>query len=135
MIEMGLPRAECPEQLGFSSARLERAAAVIRHDVERGLIPGAVLAIARTGRLVYAASFGCRDREAKAPMTPDAVFRIASMTKPITSVAAMMLAEAGGLDIAAPVAEYLPELADRTVGVERAQATRTMTVQDLLRHT
>jgi CubicO group peptidase (beta-lactamase class C family) len=134
-MDMGLPRAEAPEQLGFSSARLARAAAVIRSDVERRLIPGAVLAIARAGRLAYAEAFGYRDREAGAPMTLDAIFRIASMTKPITSVAAMMLSEEGSLEIAAPVAQYLPEFADMTVGVERRKATRTMTVQDLLRHT
>jgi CubicO group peptidase (beta-lactamase class C family) len=68
-------------------------------------------------------------------MTFDAIFRIASMTKTITSVAAMILAEEGKLQIAAPVADYLPELAEPTIGVERVRARRTMTVQDLLRHT
>ena len=135
MVDLGLPLAEAPEQLGFSAARLERAAAVIRRDVDRGVIPGAVLVIARAGRIAYAQAFGFRDREEKAPMTTDAIFRIASMTKPLTSVAAMMLAEEGRLEIAAPVAEYLPEMADRTVGPERKKAARTMTVQDLLRHT
>lgn len=135
MADTGLPRAESPEQVGFSSARLARAGDVVKRDVDRRLIPGAVLAIARGGRIAYAEAFGYRDREAGAAMTTDAIFRIASMTKPMTSVAAMMLAEAGELEIAAPVADYLPELADRTVGVERARAKRTMTVQDLLRHT
>src|SRR5690348_11437376 len=95
MVGFGLPRAECPEQVGLSSVRLARASEVIREDVERGLIPGGVLAVARAGRLGYAEAFGWRDRELKAPMTTDAIFRIASMTKPITSVAAMMLSEAG----------------------------------------
>jgi CubicO group peptidase (beta-lactamase class C family) len=135
MNEFGLPRAECPEQVGFSAARLERAASVIRHDVERRLIPGAVLAIARGGRIAYAEAFGFRDREAGAEMTPDAIFRVASMTKPMASVAAMMLSEEGRLEIAAPVADYIPEFAAMTVGVERVKAQRTMTVQDLLRHT
>src|SRR5207253_26752 len=90
MTGLGLPRAESPEQVGLSSARLERLAAVIRGDVERKLIPGAVVAIARGGRVGYAEAFGWRDREAGAPMTADAIFRVASMTKPITSVAAMM---------------------------------------------
>src|SRR5205085_881632 len=135
MSELGLPRAECPEQVGLSSARLARAGTVIRHDVERRLIPGAVLLIARGGRVGYAEAFGLRDREAGAPMTLDAIFRVASMTKPITSVAAMMLAEEGRLEIAAPVSDYLPEFADMTVGVERTKAQRVMTVQDLLRHT
>ncbi|MBV9965148.1 MAG: beta-lactamase family protein [Alphaproteobacteria bacterium] len=135
MSEFGLPRAESPEQVGLSSARLERLAGVIRADVERRLIPGAVIAIARHGRLAYAEVFGWRDRETDAPMTADAIFRVASMTKPMTSVAAMMLAEEGRLEIAAPVAQYIPELAEMTVGVERRKAQRSMTVQDLMRHT
>ena len=135
MSDLGLPRAECPEQVGLSSARLEHLSAVIHADVARRLIPGAVLAIARHGRLAYAEAFGWRDREAGAPMTADAIFRVASMTKPITSVAAMMLAEEGRLEIAAPVAQYIPEFADLTVGTERRKAQRTMSVQDLMRHT
>ena len=135
MSEFGLPRAECPEQVGLSSARLERLSAAIHADVARRLIPGAVLAIARGGRLAYAEAFGWRDREAGVPMSADAIFRVASMTKPITSVAAMMLAEEGRLEIAAPVAQYLPEFAELTVGTERRKAQRAMTVQDLMRHT
>ncbi len=135
MIDLGLPKAECPEQVGLSSERLARAGEVIREDVARGVIPGAVFAVARGGRLAYSEAFGYRDREAGAAMPLDAIFRIASMTKPITSVAAMMLSEAGLLDIFAPVAEYLPEFADITVGVERKKPARAMTVQDLLRHT
>jgi len=130
-----LPRAERPEQVGLSSERLERITAVITADVERGAIPGAVLAIARSGRIGYAEAIGYRDREAGAALQLDSIFRIASMTKPMTSVAAMMLGEEGRLDIGAPVAEYIPEFKELTVGAERAKATRTMTVQDLLRHT
>ena len=107
----------------------------MRHDVERRLIPGAVMLIARGGRIGFAEAFGWRDREDEAPMTADAIFRVASMTKPVTSVAAMILSEEGSLQISAPVAEYLPEFKERTVGVERARARRTMTVQDLMRHT
>ena len=135
MTLLGLPNAESPEQVGLSSARLERLASVIRQDVERKLIPGAVLVIARAGRVGYAEAFGWRDREAATPMTADAIFRIASMTKPITSVAAMMLSEEGLLDIASPVAEYLPEFAELTVGVERRKPARAMSVHDLMRHT
>ncbi len=135
MSGLGLPWAECPEQVGFSSQLLTRAADRIKRDVDSRLIPGAVLAIARRGRIAYAKAFGYRDREANAEMTADAIFRIASMTKPMTSVAAMMLSEEGRLEIAAPVAQYLPEFSDTTVGVERRKAARTMTVQDLLRHT
>jgi CubicO group peptidase (beta-lactamase class C family) len=65
--------------------------------------------IARGGRIGFAEAFGWRDREAQASMTDDAIFRVASMTKPVTSVAAMILAEEGSLQISAPVAEYLPE--------------------------
>jgi CubicO group peptidase (beta-lactamase class C family) len=135
MAEIGLPRAECPEQVGLSSARLQRLASVIRADVDRKLIPGAVVMIARAGRVGYAEAFGFRDREAGAPMTLDAIFRVASMTKPMTSVAAMMLSEEGALEIAAPVADYIPEFAELAVGVERTKPQRTMTVQDLMRHT
>src|SRR5437764_8334897 len=135
MYALGLPWAEGPEQVGLSSARLERLSSAIHADVARRLIPGAVLAIARGGRLAYAEAFGWRDRESGAPMMPDAIFRVASMTKPITSVAAMMLTEEGRLEIAAPVAQYLPEFAELTVGTERRKAQRAMTVQDLMRHT
>ena len=135
MSGLGLPMADRPEEIGLSAERLERIRATLRHDVERRLIPGAVTLIARGGRIGFAEAFGWRDREAQAPMTDDAIFRVASMTKPLTSVAAMILAEEGSLQISAPVAEYLPEFKERTVGVERVRARRTMTVQDLMRHT
>jgi CubicO group peptidase (beta-lactamase class C family) len=135
MMDLGLPRAEAPEQVGFSSARLETLAAVVRRDVERGLIPGAVVLLARGGRVGFAEAFGYQDREAGTPMALDSIFRVASMTKPMTSVAAMMLSEEGSLEIAAPVARYLPEFSDMTVGADRAKARHTMTVQDLMRHT
>ncbi len=135
MSGLGLPMAERPEEIGLSAERLQRIGAILRHDVERRLIPGGVMLIARGGRLGFAEAFGWRDREAQAPMALDAIFRVASMTKPVTSVAAMMLAEEGSLQISAPVAEYLPEFKERTIGVERVCARRTMTVQDLMRHT
>jgi len=135
MTSLGLPRAERPEQVGLSSERLERITAAISADVERGAIPGAVLAIARAGRIGYAEAIGYRDREAGAAMRLDSIFRIASMTKPMTSIAAMMLGEEGRLDIGAPVADYIPEFREMTIGAERRPATRVMTVQDLLRHT
>ncbi|HTW52478.1 MAG TPA: serine hydrolase domain-containing protein [Stellaceae bacterium] len=132
---LGLPRAERPEQVGLSSERLQRITAHIAADVERGAIPGAVLAIARAGRIGYAEAIGYRDREANASMQLDTIFRIASMTKPMVSVAAMGLAEEGRLDIGAPVAQYIPAFKEMAVGADRTKATRTMTVQDLLRHT
>ena len=122
MTDLGLKRAEAPELIGFSSARLETLASVVRHDVERKLIPGAVMLLARGGKIGFAEAFGFQDREAGIPMALDSIFRIASMTKPMTSVAAMMLSEEGRLEIAAPVAQYLPEFAEMTVGVERARA-------------
>jgi CubicO group peptidase (beta-lactamase class C family) len=135
MTGLGLPKADRPKEVGLSAKRLARLSATFRQDIERNMIPGAVVLIARGGHIAYAEAFGWRDREAKAPMELDAIFRIASMTKPLTSVAAMILAEEGKLQVAAPVAEYLPEFANRTVGAERVPAKRTMTVQDLLRHT
>ena len=136
-----LPRAERPESIGFASGRLARIGEAFGRDVDRGAIPGAVVLIARHGRLAYLEAFGYRDREAGAPMTVDAVFRIASMTKPVASVAAMMLVEEGRLQIAHPVSHYLPELKDLKVGVETGgrlalePPRREPTVQDLMRHT
>ena len=135
MTGLGLPKADRPKEVGLSAKRLARLSATFRQDVERNMIPGAVVLIARAGCIAYAEAFGWRDREAEAPMELDAIFRIASMTKPLTSVAAMILAEEGKLQIAAPVAEYLLQFADSTVGAERVPAKRVMTVQDLLRHT
>jgi CubicO group peptidase (beta-lactamase class C family) len=135
MSDLGLPMAACPEEIGLSTERLNRIRNTLRQDVERQLIPGAVMLIARGGRIGFAEAIGFRDRDADAPMTLDAIFRIASMTKTVTAVAAMILAEEGKLQIAAPVADYLPELAEPTIGIERARARRTMTVQDLMRHT
>ena len=116
MTGLGLPKADRPKEVGLSAKRLARLSTTFRQDVERNMIPGAVVLIARGGHIGYAEAFGWRDREAKAPMELDAIFRIASMTKPLTSVAAMILAEEGKLQIAAPVAEYLPEFANLTVG-------------------
>ena len=135
MTDLGLPKAGRPKEVGLSAKRLARLAATFRQDIERNMIPGAVVLIARGGHVAHAEAFGWRDREATVPMELDAIFRIASMTKPLTSVAAMILAEEGKLQIAAPVAEYLPEFANRTIGPERVPAKRVMTVQDLLRHT
>ncbi len=135
MAALGLPCAESPEQIGLSSERLGRITATVTADVERGAIPGAVLAIARGGRVAYAEAIGYRDKDANATMRLDTIFRIASMTKPMVSVAAMQLAEEGRLDIGAPVAQYIPVINEMTVGAERTRAKRAMTVQDLLRHT
>jgi CubicO group peptidase (beta-lactamase class C family) len=140
-----MPRAGKPEDVGLSSARLQRVCDTLTADIDKGLVPGAVVLIARRGKIVCLDALGYRDREAGAAMKVDTIFRIASMTKPFTSVATMMLAEEGKLLIADPVARYIPEFADLKVAVDSDNASakkltkeplqRDMTVQDLLRHT
>jgi CubicO group peptidase (beta-lactamase class C family) len=136
-----------PEGAGFSPERLARIAPWYQSQVDAAKLPGAVVAIARNGKLAYLQAIGTYDRAGKIPLTPDAIFWIASMTKPVTSVAAMMLVEEGKLDLAAPVSRYLPELKDMQVGVEKTDPStgkselvleppkRPMEVIDLLRHT
>ena len=104
-------------------------------EVDAGRIPGAVLLIARNGHVVYDEAVGFRDREAHKPMVKDAIFRIASMTKPFTTVAVMMLVEEGKIDLWDPVSKYLPAFDEQVVGMERKPAQRQMMVLDLLRHT
>jgi CubicO group peptidase (beta-lactamase class C family) len=146
-LAQGLPKASQPEEVGFSSERLGRLTSAFNADVDKGLIPGAVVLIARHGRIAYLEAFGFQDREKKIPMSADAIFRIASMTKPVTSVAIMMLVEEGKIQLYDPVSVYLPELKGLQVGVEKINAAsgnpesslelaqREMTIQDLLRHT
>ncbi len=143
----GLPMADTPEEIGFSAARLQRLTSAISQDVDKRLLPGAVILIARNGKLAYHEAIGFRDREAQAAMRTDTIFRIASLTKPITSVALMMLVEEGAIQLSDPVSAYLPELKNLRVGIERhvaSAATRELVterahrdpiVQDLLRHT
>jgi CubicO group peptidase (beta-lactamase class C family) len=124
-----------PEGAGFSSARLERIAPWYQAQFEKNAVTGAVVAIARDGKLATLQAMGTQDRAGKIPMKPDAIFWFASMTKPITSVAAMMLVEEGKLELTAPVARYIPAVADMRVGLEGAPQRRPMQVIDLLRHT
>ncbi|HLJ64549.1 MAG TPA: serine hydrolase domain-containing protein [Stellaceae bacterium] len=135
-----------PEEVGLSSERLAKIGTVFNEEIERGRIPGAVIAVARKGRLVYFESFGFRDKASGAPMPKDAIFRIYSMTKPLATVAAMMLMEDGKIQLADPVAKYLPEFAHMEVSVPRLDpfgkaayslipAEHPMTIQDLMRHT
>src|SRR5437879_2640189 len=107
----GLPTAK-PEEVGLSSERLARATQVMKAEVARGQYPGAVVLVARKGKVAYYDSVGQRDPVAGAPMTKDAIFRLYSMTKPFTSVAAMMLVEEGRLLLSDPVSKYLPQLAN-----------------------
>jgi len=140
-----LPSAR-PEQVGLSPERLGAVVATLRADAEKGQIPGAVLVVARHGKVALFETVGVLDPQTKAPMTKDAIFRIYSMTKPITSVAVMMLVEEGRIALGDPVAKYLPQIAGMKVGVEQpgtdgkpalelVAPRRPMTVQDLLRHT
>jgi CubicO group peptidase (beta-lactamase class C family) len=140
-----LPQAT-PEEVGMSSERLGRLDAAMQKAVDSGELPGAVVLIARDGQLVYAKSFGWQDREKKIPMRNNSIFRLYSMTKPLVSVAAMMLVEEGRLGLQEPVSKYIPEFKEMKVGVESTDADgkpslklvdakRQITVQDLLRHT
>ena len=135
-----------PEQVGLSSERLARITEMMRTDVEKGRIPGAVALIARKGRIVYFETVGFRDRAAGAPLRKDDIFRIYSMTKPFTSAAVMLLRDEGRFDLTDPISKYIPQLGKLEVGVEKKDASgqvtlvmepskRDMTIQDLLRHT
>jgi CubicO group peptidase (beta-lactamase class C family) len=135
-----------PEKVGLSSERLQHLTAVLQGEVDRRRIPGAVLAIARRGQLAYYQAVGFRDFEAKIPMPRDAIFSIASMTKPMVSVGIMILHDEGKLYLSDPVGKYLPALANMQVAtirtdsagqstVETGPARRQPTIQDLLRHT
>lgn len=141
-----LPKAAEPEAVGLSSHRLQRLTDAFNADVQSGKIPGAVVMIVRQGKVAYSQSFGFQDRAASSTMRPDSIFRIASMTKPITMVAALMLAEEGKLQLMDPASVYLPQLKNLQVGVEVKDgsgarrlmiepARREVTVQDLMRHT
>jgi CubicO group peptidase (beta-lactamase class C family) len=138
-----LPRAK-PEEVGMSSERLALINKVIGTEIAAGEVPGAVLGIARRGKLVYFEAFGYRDKAAGAPMTTDAMFNVASMTKPMVAVAALQLYEQGRLLIDDPVAKYFPKFANMQVAVldakwesitDKVPAVRRITIQDLLRHT
>jgi len=131
-----LPTA-MPESVGLSSTRLQRLAEAIRRDVDQGRMPGAVVAIARHGKLVYHEAFGFADKAANAPMPKDAIFALASMTKPMAAVATLMLAEQGELLLNDPVSNYLPALKDMKVATANGTepARRQPTLQDMLRHT
>jgi CubicO group peptidase (beta-lactamase class C family) len=140
-----LPVAK-PEQVGMSSERLARIRTAMQRYIDRQEVPGVVTLVARRGRVVHFEAQGFRDAESKAPMTTDTVFRIASMTKPIASVALMTLYEQGHFLLNDPVAKFLPEFANMKVavpsGAERVgepyklvPAARPITVRHLLTHT
>ena len=136
-----------PEDAGFSPSRLARIDLTFQNYVDRKEAAGAVALIARRGKVAYLQTWGDRDREQQKPMTEDTIFRIYSMSKPITSVAVMMLYEEGHFFLDDPVAKFLPELAGMQVQTERRDpktgevttetrsAKRPITIRDLLRHT
>jgi CubicO group peptidase (beta-lactamase class C family) len=138
-----LPRID-PGEAGFSAEGLARIGAVLDRDIADGKLPGAVLAIARDGKLVHLQAYGFRDKAAGTPMTPDTLFSIASMTKPMTAVATLSLVERGDLVLDAPVSTYLPgRFTGSQVAVLDASgaltgtvpAERPITTRDLLTHT
>jgi CubicO group peptidase (beta-lactamase class C family) len=143
----GLPIAAKPEDVGLSSARLRRIGDALGSDAQQGKLPGAVALVARHGKVAYFESVGVQDPDKRTPMRRDGIFRIASMTKPVTAVAALMLMEEGRFGLLDPVSRHLPELGDLKVGVEVTDpatgerslkiepARRQVTVQDLFRHT
>ena len=137
-----LPRAQ-PESVGIASDRLERIGQVLRADIERDRRPGAVVAIARKGRLAYFEAFGYLDKPAGVPMTADAIFGIGSMTKPMVGVAIMQLVEDTRIQMSDPVSRWFPKLGQLRVAAEKpgvsaadsVPAAREITIHDLLRHT
>jgi len=100
-----------------SAAKLERITEFFNNEVATGKLPGAVVLIQQHGRPVYLKSFGVQDVATKIPMTADTIFALHSMTKPITSVAAMMLIDAGKLSLADPVSKFIPGFSDAKVGI------------------
>ena len=131
-----------PAQVGLSAKKLAAITKYAEREVQAGRIPGAVLLIARHGRVGYAQAVGMSDLESAEPMKLDSLFRIASMTKAITSAAVMMLHEDGLLDLADPLSKHLPEFENPRVlidaqgtSIEMRPARRTPTIHDLLTHT
>ena len=135
--QQSLPRAT-PAEVGLGSAPLGEATALLKEFVAEKKIAGAVAAVARHGRLAYLEAVGVQDLETRALMTDRSIFRIYSMTKPVTAVAVMMLHESGRFSLADPVSKYLPEFKEVRVvspdGASRPPA-REITIQDLLLHT
>jgi CubicO group peptidase (beta-lactamase class C family) len=141
-----LPMASKPEEVGLSSTQLKRLEAATKQNIDDGLMPGAVMLVARHGKVAWMSVQGKRAPDSDDPMKFDSIFRIYSMTKPITSIALMQLVEEGKLQVNDPVAKFLPEIGNMKVGTEVAgpdgkpvlrlsDPDRAMTVQDLLRHT
>lgn len=141
--DRALPTAR-PESVGMDSERLARIAPAMQRYIDDGLVPGTVTAIMRKGKLVHFQALGAMDVAADKPMQEDTLFRIASMTKPITSVALMMLWERGAFQLRDPVAKFLPEFADARVSTtgdasgetgDLVAVERPIQIRDMLTHT
>ena len=139
----GLPVAT-PDAAGLTSSRVGRLRSAVQEYVDRGQIAGAVLVIARGGTIAVLEPVGWMDVEQRLPMRKDTIVRLASMSKPVTSVAAVMLMEEGKLRLGDPVSKYLPAFAQTRVVAPGAQAgapcgkvpaKRAVTVRDLMTHT
>ncbi|HEV7601017.1 MAG TPA: serine hydrolase domain-containing protein [Bradyrhizobium sp.] len=135
-----------PAGAHFNPQKLERIGEFFRNEIANGKIPGAIVLIQQHGKPVYFEKFGLRDVTTKLPMTDDTIFTVYSMSKPVTSVAAMMLIDQGKLKLTDPVANYIPSFATAKVGVEMkaengenrlelAPLNRPITILDLMRHT
>jgi CubicO group peptidase (beta-lactamase class C family) len=135
-----------PEDVGLSSERLQRINQMIQRRIDAGEMAGAVTLVARRGRVAHFEAQGVADLESKKPMAKDSLFRIASMSKPITGVATMMLVEEGKVRLTDPVSRYIPEFRGIKVAVAQPNAgpelkfytvpaEREITVRDLLAHT
>ena len=139
--QQSAPSSSSELRHGFSVERLARIDSTFQRLVERGEIAGAVTLVLRDGQPVYQQAFGWADREAGRRMTPDAIFRIASQTKALTSVAIMMLVEQGKLTLNDPVSRFIPTFGQTTVAVRAdagraiVSARRAITIRDLLTHT
>jgi CubicO group peptidase (beta-lactamase class C family) len=143
--QLALPMAGSPEEVGLSSAQLKRLEAVTKAHIDEGLMPGAVMLVARRGKVAWVSVQGRRDPAQPDPMKQDSIFRIYSMTKPIVSIALMQMVEEGRLQVSDPVSKFLPEIGNMKVGTQvevdgspmlrLSDPVRPMTVQDLLRHT
>jgi len=137
---------DIPAGAHFNRQKLDRVGDYLRDEIAQGKIPGAIVLIRQHGKTIYHEHFGVRDVATKLPMTDDTIFRLFSMTKPITSVVAMMMVEEGKLGLNDPISKYIPSFADVKVGVEKKaeDGTKTLalvppkrqpTILDLMRQT
>lgn len=141
------PSVARPEDVGVSSTRLDRVGQTVQQYVDQGKVSGVVTLVLRKGQVVQSGAYGKRDIESGSPMAKDSIFRIASMSKAITSVATMMLMEEGKLLLGDPVSKFIPQFKKTTVAVEYRDGTssrpvvvnvpakREITIHDLLTHT